>query len=91
MNSKRSAQIYELTTTLFRPIGQVVKKWQHVSKIQDGSGAILNCGYLAFRRHRWILNQSRPSNIPTNFGDDSSNNKEMATQMDYWGSMHKLA
>jgi len=59
-------------------IGQIVKKWQQLFEIQDYGGRHLELWLRRFfRRHRCDLNQS--SNIPTKFGDDWSNSKEMAT------------
>jgi len=61
-------------------IGQIVKKWQQFFAIQDDGGRYgrhLELWLLRFfRRYRCVLNQS--SNIPTKFGDDWSNSKEMA-------------
>jgi len=59
-------------------IGQIVYKWQQLFEIQDGGGRHLELWLrIFFRRHRADLNQS--SNIPTKFGDDWSNSREIAT------------
>jgi len=58
-------------------IGQIVKKWQQFFEIQDGGDRHLELWLRRyFKRHGCYLNLS--SNIPTKFGDDWSNSKEMA-------------